>query len=71
MVFLWLIHCVYASFSQAFSDFMLETTWRQKTPYILLLPLLLLHIKKRKYCAVAWIKSYYLLGLILNVFIAT
>lgn len=45
-----------------------ETSWRQKTPFILLLPLLESLIKKKKkYCAVAWAKSYYLLFLILKI----
>lgn len=37
--------------SQAYSDFVPETTWRQKTPFILLCPLFVPHIKKeKKYC---------------------
>lgn len=43
-----LAHAVCLSPSQAFSDFMPETTWRQKTPFIFLLPLLVPHIKKKK-----------------------
>lgn len=37
-----------------------------KRPFILLLPLLVQHIKKKRHCAVAWVQSYYLLGLILK-----
>lgn len=42
-----LVHAVCLSLSQA-SDFVPETTWRQKTPFILLLALLVPHIKKEK-----------------------
>lgn len=66
-----LAHTVCLSPSQVFSDFMQRPLGgkKKKNTFILLLPFLVLHIKKKKCAVVIWVKSYYFIGPHLKMFL--